>query len=159
MDVLGLWPETPGSVRRVPHIASQCNNCPLNTRLPAYGFPQHPPAHSFISRCPAAASRLALDIHMLGVWRPCHHFFCRRHPPSFGFVAPVLSSFYVETWGFPGGSDSKESAHNAGNLGSVFGLVRCPGEGNGNPLQHSCLENSTDGTWLATVHGVAKSQV
>ena len=58
-----------------------------------------------------------------------------------------------------GGSDSKESACNAGDLGSVPELGRSPGEGNGNPLQYSCLENPTDrGTWRATVHGVAKSQ-
>ena len=43
--------------------------------------------------------------------------------------------------GFPGGSDSKESACNAGDLGSIPGLGRSPGEGNGNPLQYSCLEN------------------
>ena len=59
--------------------------------------------------------------------------------------------------GFPGGSDSKESAYNAGDLGSIPGWGRWPGEGNGNPLQYSCLENSTDrGAWWATVHGVAE---
>ena len=46
--------------------------------------------------------------------------------------------------GFPGGSDSKESACNVGDLGSIPGLGRSPGEGNGNQLQHSCLENSMD---------------
>ena len=46
---------------------------------------------------------------------------------------------------FPGGSDSKESAHNAGDPGSVPGLGRSPGEGNGNPLQYSCLGNPMDG--------------
>ena len=46
---------------------------------------------------------------------------------------------------FPGGSESKESACSAGDLGSVPGLLRSPGEGNGNTLQHSCLENSMDG--------------
>ena len=57
------------------------------------------------------------------------------------------------------GSDSKESACNAGDLGSVFGLERSPGEGNGNLLQNSCLENPMDrGAWRATVHGVAKNQ-
>ena len=62
-------------------------------------------------------------------------------------------------WGFPGGSDCKASAHNAGDAGSVPGSGRSPGEGNGNPLQYSCLENSMDGgAWWATVHGVAKSQ-
>ena len=56
-------------------------------------------------------------------------------------------------------ADSKASAHNAGDLGSIPGLGRSPGEGNGNPLQCSCLENSMDGgAWWATVHGVAKSR-
>ena len=58
----------------------------------------------------------------------------------------------------PGGSEVKESARNAGDLGSIPGLGRSPGEGNGNPLQYSCLENPMDGAWWATVHGVAKSQ-
>ena len=54
----------------------------------------------------------------------------------------------------PGDSDSKESACDAGDLGSVSGLGRSPGEGNGNPLQFSCLENPMDGgVWQATVHG------
>ena len=58
----------------------------------------------------------------------------------------------------PGGSDSKESARNAGDLGSVPGVRRSPGERNGYPLQYSCLENAMDrGAWWATVHGVAKS--
>ena len=46
--------------------------------------------------------------------------------------------------GFPGGSDGKESACNAGDLGSIPGLGRFPGKGNGNPLQYSLLENSMD---------------
>ena len=59
--------------------------------------------------------------------------------------------------GFPDDSDSKESACNAGNLGLIPGLGRSPGEGNGNPLQYSRLENPmTQGTWQATVHGAAK---
>ena len=50
--------------------------------------------------------------------------------------------------GFPGGSDSKESACEAGDLGSIPGLGRSPGEGNGDPLHYSCLENSEDrGAW------------
>ena len=61
--------------------------------------------------------------------------------------------------GFPGASDDKESAYNAGGLGFILGSGRSPGEGNGNPLQHSCLKNSVDrGAWWATVHGVAKSR-
>ena len=47
--------------------------------------------------------------------------------------------------GFPGGSDGKASACNEGDLGLILGLGRSPGEGNGNPLQHSCLENPMDG--------------
>ena len=62
-------------------------------------------------------------------------------------------------WGFPGGSDSKESACNERDQGLIPGLGRSPGQGNGLPLQYSCLENSMDrGAWQATVHGVAKSQ-
>ena len=60
--------------------------------------------------------------------------------------------------GFLGSSDCKVSAYNAGDLGSIPGLGKSPGEGNGNPLQYSCLENPTDrGAWWATAHGVAKS--
>ena len=63
------------------------------------------------------------------------------------------------TLGFPGGSDGKESAHNVGDLGSIPGLGRSPGEGNSYPLWYSCLENFMDrGAWQATVHGVAKSR-
>ena len=59
----------------------------------------------------------------------------------------------------PGGSDGKASARNAGDPGSIPGLGRSPGEGNGNPLQYSCLETFMDGgAWWATVHRVAKSQ-
>ena len=61
--------------------------------------------------------------------------------------------------GFPGGSDSKESTCNVGDLGSIPGSGRSPGEGNGNPLQYSCLRNPMDrGARWATVHGVAKSR-
>ena len=60
---------------------------------------------------------------------------------------------------FPDGSDGKASACNTGDLGSIPGLGRSPGEGNGNPLQYSCLENPMDGgAWRATVHGVTKIQ-
>ena len=56
--------------------------------------------------------------------------------------------------GFPGGSDGKESACNAGDPGLIPGLRQTPGEGNGNPLQYSCLENSMDkGAWQTIVHG------
>ena len=60
---------------------------------------------------------------------------------------------------FPGGLEGKETACNAGDLGSIPGLGRSLGEGNGYPLQYSCLENLMDrGAWWATVYGVRKSQ-
>ena len=68
----------------------------------------------------------------------------------------------VEIWmgfgqGFPCSSVGKESACSAGGLGSTPGSRRCPGEGNGNLLQYSCLENPMDGgAWWATVHGIAE---
>ena len=59
---------------------------------------------------------------------------------------------------FSGGSVVKNPPANAGGAGSVPGLGRSPGGGNGNPFQYSCLENLMDrGVWWATVHGVAKS--
>ena len=61
--------------------------------------------------------------------------------------------------GFPGGSEVKAPACKAGDLGSTPGSGRSPGEGNGNPFQYSCLEDSIDReAWRATVHGVAESQ-
>ena len=64
---------------------------------------------------------------------------------------------YTATFfGFPGGSEVKASARNVGDLGSIPGWGRYPGEGNGNPLQYSSLENSNRGTWKSTVSEVAK---
>ena len=60
---------------------------------------------------------------------------------------------------FPGSTDGKESACSAGDQGSIPGLGRSPGEGNGTLLQYSCLETSMDrGSWRATVYEIAKSQ-
>ena len=59
--------------------------------------------------------------------------------------------------GFPGGSVVKNPPANAGDVGSIPGSERPPGEGNGNPLQYSCMGNPMDrGAWWAVVHGVAK---
>ena len=86
-------------------------------------------------------------------------------PCTFVFANFSLYPFAVIShspeYDFPGGSDSKESACNAGDLGLVPGNLweDSPGEGNGSPLQYSCLENSMDrGAWWATVHEVVKSQ-
>ena len=82
------------------------------------------------------------------------------------YTMHYFSLFYLlYTWtyivhlvlGFPGGSDGKGSACNTGDPGSIPGLRKSPGEGNGNPLQYSCLKNSIDrGAWQATVDGGLK---
>ena len=65
----------------------------------------------------------------------------------------------LEYQGFPGGSEGKESAHSAGDPGLIPRSGRPPREGNGYPLQYSCLENPMDrGAWWTAVHGISKSQ-
>ena len=67
-----------------------------------------------------------------------------------------LYKLFLIALGFPHSSVGKEYICNAGDLGSIPGLGRSPGEGNGNLLQYSCLENSMDGgAWQATDHGIA----
>ena len=78
-------------------------------------------------------------------------------------IREAVTDGVLASWGwllsFPGGSDGKESACNAGDPGLISGPRRSPGEGNGSPLQYSCLENPMDGgTWWAIAHRVAKSQ-
>ena len=74
-------------------------------------------------------------------------------------VGAVNLISFILPMSFPNGSDGKESACSAGDPGSVPGLRRSPGEGNGNPLQYSYLENPMDrGAWRVTLHGIAKSQ-
>ena len=88
-------------------------------------------------------------------WGQSHLSTALAVPPRKGNPRPVLALLWV----FPGGSDGKASARNVGDPESIPGLGRSPGEGNGNPLQYSCLENPMDGgAWWATVHGVAKSR-
>ena len=70
---------------------------------------------------------------------------------TFSFLKIAASYSIV---GFPGGSVVKNLPASAGDVGSILGLERSPGEGNGNPLQYSCMENPMDrGAWQATVHG------
>ena len=83
---------------------------------------------------------------------------CLRVIPSEDEEAGVFIHS-IHTLSFPGGSDSKESTCNARDPGSIPGSGRSPGEGNGDPLQYSCLENPMDrGAWQATVLGITKSQ-
>ena len=81
---------------------------------------------------------------------------CRRSSYSIR-VGIFFFSLLMCSKGFPHISVGKDFACNAGDLGSIPGSGQSPGEGNGNLLQYSCLENPTDrGTWRATVHGVAR---
>ena len=104
-------------------------------------------------------------------WQPTPVFLPGESPGHRSLVGCRLwgyteSDMTEVTWqqhqqqGFPGGSDIRQSACNVGNPGSISGWRRAPGEGNGYPLQYSCLENSMDrGAWLATVNGVTKSHL
>ena len=78
---------------------------------------------------------------------------------DFKFLNVTAVTGFAMLWGFPGGSDGKESACSAGDPGLIPGLGRSPGEGNSDPLQYSCLENPRDrGAWeQVTVHGVTKN--
>ena len=73
-------------------------------------------------------------------------------------IFSYIYALYVSVlWDFPGGSVVKNPPANSGDTGAVSGLGRSPGGGNGNPLQHCCLENPIDrGAWWATVHGITK---
>ena len=85
-----------------------------------------------------------------------HH--TRPPPPTICRTGWILTGSPASC--FPGGSEGKESAYNAGDQGSIPGLGRSPGEGNGNPFQYFCLENFTDREgWQATVLGVAESDM
>ena len=80
---------------------------------------------------------------------------------SWHFCNKAKSKYQIQVskLNLPGGSDDKESACSAGHPGSIPGSGRYPGEGNGNSLQYSCLENPVERRpWWATVHGEAKSR-
>ena len=80
--------------------------------------------------------------------------------PQQCFILAILLGVYNDftvVLRFPGSSAAKESAYNVGDPASIPGLGQFPGEGNGNPLQHSCVEKAMDGdAWWATVHRVAE---
>ena len=92
----------------------------------------------------SAFSKSSLNIWKHSQWAAASERSCSQR-----FRAPY--------WIIPGGSEVKVSAGNTRDLGSILGSERCPEEGNGSPLQYSCLENPMDrGVWRATVHRVAK---
>ena len=106
----------------------------------------------------AAYSRLQRSVNDSTTPTNCFRL-AKLQNSSSGHRFALLDFTTVRLRGFPGGSDGKESACNAGDSGSIPGLGRSPGEGNGNPLQYSCLENPTHrGAWQATVHGVTKNR-
>ena len=87
------------------------------------------------------------------------HFSVLFFFPSKGHLLVSLTIVLYYSLGFPGGSEVKASACNAGDLGSIPESERSPGKGNDNPLQYFCLENPMDGeAWWAIVHVGAKSQ-
>ena len=96
---------------------------------------------------------------MVPVVRLYSHFLILSLCPLHTFIDQLLVFNLIlgDLWGFPTGSVVKNPTANAGDVGSVPGLGRSPGEGRGNPLQYSCLGNPVDrGACRATVHGVAK---
>ena len=88
-----------------------------------------------LSRLPHLAGLLAHPLERVTSWA--------THPPPAPSMPGSCAQIFLRN--FPGSSDGKASACDAGDLGSVPGLRRSPGEGNGNPLQYSCLENPMDG--------------
>ena len=103
--------------------------------------------------CGSACQHLSVSVNLSRFQVGCSERTFRRK----GFWN--LRATLLDTGGFPGGLDGKESACNAGDLGSILGSGRSPGEGNGYPLQYSYLENFMDrGAWWAVVYGVTKSQ-
>ena len=114
-----------------------------------------------------------IDVHLLiflfyNLCALCHLSLCIHWEQRMDWPPDKLTQEYefandfwtrIEDSGhFPGGSDSKESTCNAGDLGLIPGSRSSPGEGNGNPLQYSCLENPLDrGAWRATAYSVARN--
>ena len=101
---------------------------------------------------------------LCGGWKVKSYFihikdgiFCLSHHLIKCLNYPSFKSKYEIIMGFPGGSVVKNSPTHAGDVGSIPGSGRVPGEGNGNPLQYSCLRNPIDrGAWQDPVHRVAK---
>ena len=143
--------------------------------------PSHLPPHPIPQGRPSALALSTLDrTSFTALFNPLSKEWIIGHPLLYPLVSPLLEvscslmawiiistqntskckySAFLSKRDFPGGSDGKASAYNAGELGSSPGSGRSPGEENGNPFQYSCLENPMDGgAWQTTVHGVTKSR-
>ena len=107
-------------------------------------------------KCPLVGFTWATNLLVVHALVHPHTF-----PPESLFLilfSLILPRYLSDQMGFPGGSPVKNLPANAGDVGLIPVSGRSPREGNGNPLQYSCLGNSMDrGTWQAIVHGVAKS--
>ena len=97
-----------------------------------------------------------LVFHLCWAVMRCYQSTKKEEKEAENALKDITAETFANLFSVPGGSDSKVSACNLGDPGLMPGLGRS-GEGNGNPLQYSCLENSMDrGAWRATVHGVTK---
>ena len=108
----------------------------------------------FVSKKPLVSTlfKNPLNLNRLNFISKLEHSLVLKDCILFLYLSPLKMVFC-------GGSDGKEATCNSGDLGSILVSVRSPGEGNGYPLQYSCLENSMDRrAWWATVHGIAKRE-
>ena len=139
---------------------------PSHSQPPPFVFQSHQLPCSFLSTPGPFVAPAFIQVFLL-LWLSCQSqarflgSLSSVTQPERLVLSLVLPWFFALTslvlLGFPGGSDGKESACSAGDPGSVPGLGRSPGEGNGCALQYSCLENPMDrGAWQATVHEVTR---
>ena len=99
------------------------------------------------------------DSAMPNIWDLILKYYFQHHIPLLIVCLELCNFLLIMCFSLAAGSDGKQSACNAGDLGSIPGSERHPGEGNCCPLQYSCLENPMDrGIWWATVHRVSKNQ-
>ena len=140
----------------------------LGTPLPGCGGPlylcqREPDAITSQHRLTTQASSLRSPCWKNEAGCPLELEFPPLTPASQRGLRAWMSYFYLlistTNWGFPSGSDGRESACHAGDPGSIPGFGRFPEGRHGNPLQYSCLENPMDrGAWRDTVHGLTKNQ-
>ena len=111
-------------------------------------FTQPPPSH--LHRLPPVHTMELKTLRTFKIWSPSASIISSPtnallESPTAGILSPFYLFISPHIWIFPGGSDGKASAQNAADPGLIPGSGRSPGEGNGNPLQYSCLENPMDG--------------
>ena len=153
------WTPLPPPSQYHPSGSSQCTSpkdpvSNLDWRFVSYiilyMFPCHSPNSSHLLSLPQSPKDCSMHLCLFCCLAQGYHY----HISKFHIYVLVYTVL-----GFSGGSEVKVSVCNTGDPGSIPGLGRSPGEGNGNPLQYPCPENLMDrGTWWITVHGVAKSR-